>query len=96
MRSIPRNKAVPIGEYLGSINGREKAPETPAQTEAPPDSAQAAKPSENASGESTEHLFDLPETGFRLSEEGEPVSLKEALDQADADEEAAKALRDCL
>jgi hypothetical protein len=63
-------EAVPIGEYLGSINGREKAPETPAQTEAPPDSAQAAKPSENASGESTEHLFDLPETGFRLSEEG--------------------------
>jgi hypothetical protein len=42
------------------------------------------------------HLFDLPETGFRLSEEGNTVSIKEALDSADADEAAAKALRDCL
>jgi hypothetical protein len=42
------------------------------------------------------HLFDLPETGFRLSEEGNTVSIKEALDAADADEAAAKALRDCL
>jgi hypothetical protein len=45
----------------------------------------------------TVHLFDLPSTGFRLTEEGEkPVTLKEALDDADADEAAAKALRDCL
>jgi hypothetical protein len=43
------------------------------------------------------HLFDLPGTGFRLSDEGEkPVSLKQALDDADAADAAAKALRDCL
>lgn len=43
------------------------------------------------------HLFDLPTNGFRLSEEGDkPVSLKDAMDAADADEAAAKALRDCL
>jgi hypothetical protein len=47
--------------------------------------------------EKPEHLFDLPSAGFRLSEEGEkPVSLKDALDEADSDEAAAKALRDCL
>ena len=44
----------------------------------------------------TVHLFDLPGTGFRLSEQGNTVSIKEALDAADADEAAAKALRDCL
>jgi hypothetical protein len=43
------------------------------------------------------HIFDLASAGFRLSEEGEkPVSLKDALDAADAEEAAAKALRDCL
>lgn len=61
--------------------------------------AEAEGPDEKAaypSGE-TEHLFDLPSTGFRLSEEGErPQSLKDILEQVDADEAAAKALRDCL
>jgi hypothetical protein len=42
------------------------------------------------------HLFDLPETGFRLNEEGNTVSIAEALNEADADDSAAKALRDCL
>jgi hypothetical protein len=42
------------------------------------------------------HLFDLPETGFRLNEEGNTVSIAEALNDADMDEAAAKALRDCL
>lgn len=42
------------------------------------------------------HLFDLPETGFRLSEEGEARTLKDILDEADADEAAAQAIRDCL
>jgi hypothetical protein len=60
------------------------------------DTGKGAKGAENASGEASVHLFDLPETGFRLSEEGNTVTIKEALDQADADEAAAKALRDCL
>jgi hypothetical protein len=42
------------------------------------------------------HLFDLRSTGFRLDEEGGSVSIKDALDAADADEAAAQALRDCL
>jgi hypothetical protein len=42
------------------------------------------------------HLFELPETGFRLDEEGNTVSIADALNEADADEAAAKALRDCL
>jgi hypothetical protein len=61
------------------------------------------KPPENASGAATEgaeapvHLFDLPETGFRVSEEGErPQSIEEILKAADADEAAAQALKDCL
>jgi hypothetical protein len=79
-----------------------KAPESASEGKAQPDTAKAPKPAENASSAAAEgvdpslHLFDLPETGFRLSEEGNTVSIKEALDQADSDEAAAKALRDCL
>jgi hypothetical protein len=42
------------------------------------------------------HLFDTPETGFRISEEGDPKPLHEIMQQAESDEEAAKALSECL
>jgi hypothetical protein len=43
------------------------------------------------------HLFDLPETGFRVSEEGEkPQPLADIMREAESDDLAAKALRDCL
>jgi hypothetical protein len=43
------------------------------------------------------HLFDLPETGFRVSEEGDkPQPLADIMREAESDELAAKALRDCL
>jgi hypothetical protein len=43
------------------------------------------------------HLFGLPETGFRVSEEGEkPQPLADIMREAESDELAAKALRDCL
>jgi hypothetical protein len=67
--------------------------ETPPET---PEGATPKPPEKDAPAEEPVHLFDLPETGFRISEEGEPVSLKQALEEADADEAAAKALRDCL
>jgi hypothetical protein len=42
-------------------------------------------------------LFDLPETGFRVSEDGDrPRSIEDILNAADADEAAAQALKDCL
>lgn len=42
-------------------------------------------------------LFDLPETGYRLSEEGDkPKPLAEIMREAEADTLAAQALRDCL
>jgi hypothetical protein len=42
-------------------------------------------------------LFDVSDQPtFRLSDEGEARSLKDILDEADADEAAAQALRDCL
>lgn len=42
-------------------------------------------------------LFDLPETGFRVTEEGDnPRPLAEIMRDAEDDELAAKALRDCL
>ncbi|WP_028970163.1 hypothetical protein [Sphingomonas sp. URHD0057] len=42
-------------------------------------------------------LFDVPDTGFRLSEEGDkPQTLREILDEADSDEQAAQALAECL
>jgi hypothetical protein len=41
-------------------------------------------------------LFDLPETGFRLSDEGDAKPLHEIMREAEADELAAQALRDCL
>jgi hypothetical protein len=44
-----------------------------------------------------EHLFDLPETGYRLTEEGDsPKPLAEIMREAEDDTLAAKALRDCL
>lgn len=79
-----------------------KGPESAPEGKAAPEQPKGEKPSESASGAASEgvdpslHLFDLPETGFRLSEEGNTVSIKEALDQADADDAAAKALMDCL
>lgn len=74
-----------------------KAAGNAGEGEPSPDKAEAQKPSENVPSEAPEHLFDLPSTGFRLSEEGEkPISLKEALDEVEADEAAVKALRDCL
>lgn len=43
------------------------------------------------------HLFGLPETGYRLSEEGDkPKPLAEIMREAEADTLAAQALRDCL
>lgn len=42
-------------------------------------------------------LFDTPETGYRLSEEGDqPQTLQQIMAEAESDEQAAKALRDCL
>jgi hypothetical protein len=42
-------------------------------------------------------LFDVAGTGYRLSDEGEkPITIEEALRQADEDVIAAQALRDCL
>jgi hypothetical protein len=50
----------------------------------------------DAEGEPT-HLFDLPETGYRVTEDGEkPQPLKDILNDAESDEIAAKALRECL
>jgi hypothetical protein len=57
---------------------------------------EAPKPPEKVAGEPAEHLFDLPSTGFRVSEDGEAKSIGDILNEADADEAAAKALRDCL
>jgi hypothetical protein len=68
--------------------------ETPKETEGA--KPKAEKPEESAPAPEPVHLFDLPETGFRLDEEGKTVSLKQALTEAESDEEAAKALRDCL
>jgi hypothetical protein len=43
------------------------------------------------------HLFDLEQTGFRISDEGDnPKSIADIMSEAEADELAAKALRDCL
>ena len=50
-----------------------------------------------AGGEQPPPLFDIPDAGFRLSEEGDkPQTIAEILDQADSDEKAAQALADCL
>jgi hypothetical protein len=47
--------------------------------------------------EETPPLFDLPETGYRVSEEGDkPRPLADILREADDDALAAQALRDCL
>jgi hypothetical protein len=50
----------------------------------------------DAAAEDAPSLFDVPETGYRLSEEGEARPLKDVLDEAESDSLAAKALRDCL
>jgi hypothetical protein len=41
-------------------------------------------------------LFDLPDTGYRISDEGEAQPLADIMREAEDDELAAKALRDCL
>lgn len=43
-----------------------------------------------------EHLFGVPETGFRVSEEGEARPLHEIMAEAEDDERAAQELADCL
>jgi hypothetical protein len=50
----------------------------------------------DAAAEGAPSLFDLPETGYRLSEEGEAAAAQGHLDEAESDSLAAKALRDCL
>ena len=79
--------------------GLPREPVSAEEVKAAPDKGEAAKAPENAPEPAPEpiHLFDLPQTGFRVTEEGEkPQSLKEILDGIDADEAAAKALKDCL
>jgi hypothetical protein len=41
-------------------------------------------------------LFDVPETGYRLSDEGDAKPLHEIMREAEDDELAAQALKDCL
>jgi hypothetical protein len=41
-------------------------------------------------------LFDTPETGFRVSDEGDAKPIHEIMQQAESDEAAAQALRECL
>jgi hypothetical protein len=62
-----------------------------------PREGETVKPEDQRSMGNPIHLFDLPETGFRLSEEGEkPITLKQAIETAEADTNAAQALKDCL
>jgi hypothetical protein len=102
-------EAVPIGEYLGSINGRERASlDLGAQTDPAIAERQrqeielrAASPKRpgdiDAEGTMGLALFDVADQPtFRISDEGDAKPIHEIMQEAESDELAADALRNCL